>query len=440
MNNNRPIIGSQRVCQPHGSSSVTGPSAQFTRKMGYFSTDSTENGRSLKTQVPVSPENSPIIQSRNLRWLNLATYVVVGIMYFLGARQLAGPGVYLIAALLCVAFGLLHAFMFHLGNFNRHPGWYFAVQTMLVTGLLALRSNGSDFFGFLFFLLSIQAALVFPARTAAAWIGLFYGITSLSNFWVVGTASLVSMAFNIAAFFLCGVLGHSLRQTELARRHNQQLLEELKLAQSQLQELMIAEERNRIAREIHDGLGHYLTATTMQIQGARALLETTDAATQAPTALGALGKAETLLQEALADVRRSVAALRIAPTDNRPLTAVIGDMVAECRAIAGLEAHFDLHGTPRSLNPQVELTLYRVAQEGLTNVRKHAQAGQVNVVLGYDQDKVGLTIEDDGQGIGAGSNGYGLLGLRERVQLVGGTIDIRTAPNQGCRLEVEIPA
>jgi signal transduction histidine kinase len=105
------------------------------------------------------------------------------------------------------------------------------------------------------------------------------------------------------------MIGYSLRQTELARRHNQQLIEELQVAQGQLRDLAVAEERNYLAREIHDGLGHYLTATTMQIQGAKALLANTDAVTQAPDALAALGKAETLLQEALADVRRSVATL-----------------------------------------------------------------------------------------------------------------------------------
>jgi signal transduction histidine kinase len=115
--------------------------------------------------------------------------------------------------------------------------------------------------------------------------------------------------------------------------------------------------------------------------------------------------------------------------------------VAECRAAAGLAAQFDLLGTPRPLNPQVELTLYRAAQEGLTNVRKHAQAASVSVVLWYDADKVGLRIADDGQGIGAAlSHGYGLLGLRERVLIVGGAVDIDNMPGQGCRLEVEIPA
>ena len=252
--------------------------------------------------------------------------------------------------------------------------------------------------------------------------------------------ALGTMLFNSVAFLLVGMLGHSTRQTELARRDNQELVEILQTVQKQLQELAVVEERNRLAREIHDGLGHYLTATTMQIQGARALLETTGVATQVPAALGALGKAETLLQEALADVRRSVRSLRAAPTESRSLPDAIGDLVAECRA-TGLATRFDLLGTPRPLNPQVELTLYRTAQEGLTNVRKHAQAASVSVVLWYDPGKVGLRIADDGQGIEATPmQGYGLPGLRERVQIVGGTVGIDSAPGQGCRLEVEIPA
>jgi signal transduction histidine kinase len=223
------------------------------------------------------------------------------------------------------------------------------------------------------------------------------------------------------------MLGHSTRQTELARRDNQELVEILQTVQKQLQELAVVEERNRLAREIHDGLGHYLTATTMQIQGAKALLETTGAAAQAPAVLGALGKTETLLQEALADVRRSVQSLRAAPAESRSLPGAIGDLVAECQAAAGLAATFDLLGTPHPLNPQVELTLYRAAQEGLTNVRKHAQATNVSVLLWYDAGKVGLRITDDGQAMGeALSHGYGLLGLRERVQIVG----VESAPGQ----------
>jgi signal transduction histidine kinase len=107
--------------------------------------------------------------------------------------------------------------------------------------------------------------------------------------------------------------------------------------------------------------------------------------------------------------------------------------------MAGLETQFDLLGTPRSLNSQIELTLYRVAQEGLTNARKYAQASLIKVTLCYDAEVVRLSICDDGQGSVDPTGGFGLLGLRERIQLVDGTVNIHTAPDQGFRLEVELP-
>lgn len=236
------------------------------------------------------------------------------------------------------------------------------------------------------------------------------------------------------------MFGNNLRQTELARRHNQYLVTALESAQHQLQTLAVAEERNRLAREIHDGLGHYLTATTMQLQRAKALLENTATATQASTALEALGKAETLLQEALVDVRRSVAALRTAPGYGQPLAAAIKQLVEQAQASAGLEAQFNGQGAPRALDSQAELTLYRAAQEGLTNVCKHARATRVAVVLCFEPGNVRLSIDDNGQGQGATTSGYGLLGLRERVQLQDGTVAIDSQPGRGFRLVVEIPA
>jgi signal transduction histidine kinase len=388
-------------------------------------------------------KSTSIVQLSSQRFLDLPTYMVIGIMYLLGTRNVTDPLVRVIAAILCAAFVLLYAFLLHHENFERYATWYFGAQTVLVGSLLALIPEGSEFFTFLFFMLTIHAAIVFPARTAAAWTVLFYAATSLNILTSPGGDNLVPLLFNVAVFMLCGMFGNNLRQTELARRHNQQLVEELQAAQRQLQELAIAGERNRLAREIHDGLGHYLTATTMQIQGAKALLDNTVAATQAPAALVALGKAETLLQEALADVRRSVAALRATSAVNRPLPAAVAQLVSEHRAGApsglGLEVQFELQGEPRPLNSLAELTLYRVAQEGLTNVRKHAQATSVEVTLSYRPDKVRLDIRDNGRGVDQATGGFGLLGLRERVQLQGGVMAIDSRPGQGFRLEVEIP-
>jgi signal transduction histidine kinase len=177
----------------------------------------------------------------------------------------------------------------------------------------------------------------------------------------------------------------------------------------------------------------------MQLQGARALLENTPATPPTPAILTALNKAETLLQEALADVRRSVAALRSASIDRKSLPATLSDLVKECKAITGLAAHFHLSGSPRPLNSQVELTLYRVVQEGLTNARKYAGASEIKVTLCYKAETVRLSICDNGQGSADLTGGFGLIGLRERVQLVDGVIQFHTAPGEGFDLKVEIP-
>ena len=396
--------------------------------------------RMIDCKYTIGMHKSDIIQLGNTRWVNLTSYLAVVVVGVLGVGSLASPPARLLFALLCIAFGLVNLVATRTGAILRRPHWYFATQTLLFLGLMALRSP-SDAFTFLLFILTIQASIMFPGRLAVGWIVLFFLLGSSLGFFILEFENaLGTLLFNSVAFLLVGMLGHSTRQTELARRDNQELVDILQIAQKQLQALAVVDERNRLAREIHDGLGHYLTATTMQIQGARALLEAAGAATQAPAVLGALGKAETLLQEALADVRRSVRSLRAAPTESRSLPGAIGELVAECQTSAGLATRFDLLGTPHPLNPQVELTLYRAAQEGLTNVRKHAQAASVSVVLWYDAGKVGLRIADDGRGIGvAPAHGYGLLGLRERVQIVGGAVGIDSAPGRGCQLEVEIP-
>ncbi len=202
----------------------------------------------------------------------------------------------------------------------------------------------------------------------------------------------------------------------------------------QAEELATAKERNRVAREIHDSLGHYLTVINVQIEAARAVMQS-----DRERALDALSKAQTLTQEGLAEVRRSVAALRASPTESRPLPEVVATLVDECRA-SGILTESLVTGTPRPLPPQAELTLYRAAQEGLTNVRKHAHASRADLTLDYsDAARVRLVVQDNGVGGNGSSGGFGLLGLRERVQLLGGQVRTRTAAGQGFTLEVEVP-
>jgi signal transduction histidine kinase len=202
---------------------------------------------------------------------------------------------------------------------------------------------------------------------------------------------------------------------------------------AQAEDVATVKERNRLAREIHDSLGHYLTVINVQIGAARTVMENDPA-----RAIDALGKAQALTQEGLIDVRRSVSALRSAP-ESGPLSKTVAGLLEEYRA-GGIAATLVVNGAPRPLAPQAELTLYRAAQEGLTNARKHARATHLQVTLDYgNADKVRLVVEDDGSGSDDIGGGYGLLGVRERAQLLGGAVSIRTMPGQGFALEVEVP-
>lgn len=201
---------------------------------------------------------------------------------------------------------------------------------------------------------------------------------------------------------------------------------------SQREELATAHERNRIAREIHDGLGHYLTTIHMQIQAARGV-----SATDSARADQILAKAQQLAHEALGDVRRSVAALRA--ERQQPLPAALAELV-DSSGGDGPAATLAVLGDARPLEPREEQALYRAAQEGLTNARKHAQAAHIALTLDFsDAAVVRLTVADDGRGASATDGGFGLIGLRERVQLAGGSLTLQTRPGAGLALIVEVP-
>lgn len=241
-----------------------------------------------------------------------------------------------------------------------------------------------------------------------------------------------STIFLVALVFLY-VLSRAILDAQRARDALAAANHQLRIYTAQREELATERERNRIAREIHDGLGHYLTTIHMQIQAARSIL-----ATEPPRADHTLAKAQQLSQEALGDVRRSVAALRSTPADRPSLPQALREL-ADATQAAGLPTTVTVVGAERPLDPQQEQVLYRVAQEGLTNARKHAQAAGVTLTLDYgDGQRVRLTVADNGRGATTTDGGFGLIGLRERVQLVGGAVTLRTVSGNGLALIVEV--
>ena len=227
-----------------------------------------------------------------------------------------------------------------------------------------------------------------------------------------------------------------------AREEAEELTIQLEKANHQLanyavqaEELATIQERNRLAREIHDNLGHYLTVVNVQIEAARAVM-----AQEPERAQAALAKAQKLTKDGLTAVRQSVTALRESPIDNRTLIDAIDSLVQEVRS-SGLVVEFEVLGERRSLDSQTKLTLYRVAQEGLTNVRKHAHASRVDVALDYSLPQtVRLSIKDNGVGKSAASgDGFGLIGMRERVHQLGGRLEIESGAGKGFQLETAVP-
>jgi signal transduction histidine kinase len=155
-------------------------------------------------------------------------------------------------------------------------------------------------------------------------------------------------------------------------------------------------------------------------------------------ALDAMNKAQELAQKGLARVRESVASLRESPVSRRPLPEAIASLVQEAQS-SGIVTEYKVAGEPQALENKVALALYRAAQESLTNVRKHARASRVDVLLDFQPTKVRLEVRDNGVGAAETAGGFGLLGIQERMRLLGGRVEIDTAVGQGFCLTASVP-
>jgi len=310
---------------------------------------------------------------------------------------------------------------------------YFVVQLSLAATLILLRGSSGEL-SLILLPLAGQSALLLPLWAMVPVCVLIYLTLVmpliLRSRWFDAIAIALVYGTGIVFVVVFTRVAASEREarTELAEA-NQQLRDHA----TQVEELATTKERNRLAREIHDSLGHYLTVVNVQIGAARAVL-----AQDRSRALDHLAKAQTLTQEGLSEVRRSVAALRASPIESRPLSEALTKLVAQWNA-AGMRARFAVSGPVCSLSPQADLTLYRAAQEALTNVGKHAHASRVDLTLEYRDEFVRLRVEDDGVGSDNAEGGFGLLGVRERVQLLSGVVRIRSEATNGFALEVELP-
>ncbi|MFD7436557.1 sensor histidine kinase [Streptomyces sp. NPDC059861] len=264
-----------------------------------------------------------------------------------------------------------------------------------------------------------------------------------------------SVAGNIALaifltvpFALAWVLGDSIRTRRAYFAQLEERAARLEKEREAQSKVAVAAERARIARELHDVVAHNVSVMVVQADGAAYVLDAApDQAKKALETISSTGR------QALAEMRRLLGVLRTGEHQEggeyvpQPDVEQIEDLVEQCRA-SGLPVDFKIEGTPRPLPSGVELTAYRIVQEALTNTRKHGgpNAG-ASVRLVYFDDGLGLLIEDDGKGAphelyedgGLDGQGHGLIGMRERVGMVGGTLDAGPRPGGGFRISALLP-
>jgi two-component system NarL family sensor kinase len=204
-------------------------------------------------------------------------------------------------------------------------------------------------------------------------------------------------------------------------------------------QLGAAEERNRLAREIHDTLAQGLAAITLQLETADALLETN---TQPDKARQIVQHALSLTRSNLDAARRSVLDLRAAPLEGRSLGDAVSEMAEEWVDRGNLTLNLSVTGGKFPLPVRVEVGVYRIVQEALTNIVRHADAHNLTLDLTITPEQIALTIEDDGRGFDPAEvpNGhYGIIGMNERIKLLGGEMTLCSTPSDGTRLDIVIP-
>jgi signal transduction histidine kinase len=330
---------------------------------------------------------------------------------------------------------------------RKNPHWqthlHVGVHGSLIAVLMFLQP-GWTMYPVLFVTPIFWAILALPLRQGASWIVAFTLVTATS--FALG----MNLGEGLVALFLYGVLysflgafAAALARADDARRESQALLAELQDAHEQLQEyalraeeMAVVEERNRLAREMHDTLGHRLTVSVVQLEAAQSLCTTDQERAQE-----IVGTVREQVREALQELRSAVATLRTPVEADLQLRSALQRLTAHYEAATGLTIHRILPDEMPPLPPNHRMALYRTAQEALTNVQKHAGAQQIWLVLTASQGAITLLVSDDGRGFSHRKDqpGFGLRGLRERAAQLDGELHVEPRPGGGTQLSLRLP-
>jgi signal transduction histidine kinase len=334
-------------------------------------------------------------------------------------------------------------------------GYFLAVGAVVGALTAAFPMVATVAFGLL------PLAFVRLPRWAAVVVGVVttgspYVVAPLVREWLRGVGWLpeASIRFGPAYFVVVGVAlpvltglftAAAVQALDLQSARRQALLDQLTATREELASASRsagqAEERQRLAHELHDTLAQGLSGVILQLAAAEQYLDDNGHAARLVT------RARETAGSCLADTRRAVAALRPEPLDDATLAEAITQLCARWAEVAGVRVGCTVRGPVRRFRPQVEVVALRVVQEALANAGKHAEAGEVTVTVEYRAAELRLVMRDDGRGFdprgprpnGHSSGGFGLDTMRERVASVGGTLSVSSAPGAGATVIAALP-
>lgn len=248
------------------------------------------------------------------------------------------------------------------------------------------------------------------------------------NVTLIQTVVLLAVGFSIS--FLMNRLKHQQQTLEAANAR-------LTHYTSTLEQLATSQERNRLARELHDTLAHTMSGLSVQLEAVKAYWDVDQ-----PMARSILERSLAAIHSGLQETRRALKALRASPLEDLGLAPAISAMAKEAAADANLNLDLHVMEMIPALSADIEQCAYRVAQEAITNVVNHARAKKLTVKLGATDGKVKLVVRDDGIGFDKKRSDetghFGLVGMRERAKLVGGELKITSKPERGTTIQLTI--
>jgi NarL family two-component system sensor histidine kinase YdfH len=382
--------------------------------------------------------------------LLLGIMLTVYVMVVVNDPAMQQPGRLVLFTVLMVVHGALRLWGFRLAQGQR--GWllvYFLVQGGLALTIGLLAQLEGLVLALYMALVGESAGMLWPDRRAlvlaASFFVLLLGVNVVFIWGGAVLVGLLPLLGLLLAFVLIYVLLY-IRQVQ-AREEAQSLLHELETANRQLsdyaaqvEELTISQERQRMARELHDTLAQGLAGLILQLEAADGYLEGGNQAQARTVVQQAMQRARTTLQEA----RRAIQALRPEILEQGNLVDALGHEVDQFAATAGIRATLEVSGEPPEAPAGMTLDILRIVQEALSNVGRHAQAGHVWVRLSHDDGALQVVVQDDGLGFdptaGRQRPGcFGLAGMQERAERIGGSLQVESEPGQGARLVLRVP-